>query len=574
MNNIKRSLRVKVAALLLVVALLLSTCAVYISFTTYKRIMEDQYRTMTENLAHTEAVALDNEALSVLTDKVMTIYREQAAAYGGSIPFNDFTDAEWDSYFSAYDAVYSMPEYTTTLEILRYINDANDVESIYVGYMDIETEMGVYIIDAAEENACLPGTCDVFTEGNAERVLAGNYDFPTYITNFPEYGWLASASAGVFREDGSYIASAFVDISMDKVVAERIGFLKQITLLLAVITLIASACAILLVDRGVVRPVKRLAKYTRSFVSDNYSGENNTDRDLSIRSNDEIGDLFASVEQMRGDIRAYIEDLTRVTAEKERISAELSIATRIQADMLPNTFPAFPERREFDIYATMTPAKEVGGDFYDFFMVDDRHVAIVMADVSGKGVPAALFMVIGKTLIKDHTYIGKPLEEVFYEVNNLLRASNKEFLFITAFEGVLDLVTGEFTYINAGHEMPFISRGGGHFEPYKIKPNIVLAIKKNRSFEGGTIMLNPGDRIFQYTDGVTEATAGDGGMYGMDRLEAILDRVSDRKANEVLPAVKADIDAFVGEAPQFDDITMLCLDYLERMDNAECADKA
>ena len=165
-------------------------------------------------------------------------------------------------------------------------------------------------------------------------------------------------------------------------------------------------------------------------------------------------------------LESYIANLSRVTAEKERIGAELDIAKNIQASMLPCIFPAFPERREFDIYATMDPAKEVGGDFYDFFMVDERHLAIVMADVSGKGVPAALFLVIGKPLINDHTVPGKDLGEVFAEVNNMLCESNSEGNIITAFEGVLDLATGEFNFVNAGHEMPIILKAGGEFESY------------------------------------------------------------------------------------------------------------
>jgi len=256
-------------------------------------------------------------------------------------------------------------------------------------------------------------------------------------------------------------------------------------------------------------------------------------------------------------------------AREMKSSAELNVATNIQKSMLPCIFPAFPERCEFDIYATMDPAKEVGGDFYDFFMVDDRHLAIVMADVSGKGVPAALFMVIGKTLIKDHTLPDRDLGEVFSKVNNLLCESNSEGLFITAFEGVLDLVTGEFNFVNAGHEMPFICKAGGNFEPYKIRPGFVLAGMEDMKYKAGTMHLDPGDKIFQYTDGVTEATNANNELYGMERLDAILNKVKDETPHGILPAIKEDIDKFVGEAPQFDDITMLCLEYKERMEAAE-----
>ena len=299
----------------------------------------------------------------------------------------------------------------------------------------------------------------------------------------------------------------------------------------------------------------------------------NLDYRAKLYSNDEISDLAIGFNNMAASLKTYINDLTAVTAEKERIGAELDIAKHIQASMLPCIFPAFPGKKEIDIYATMEPAKEVGGDFYDFFMVDDRHLAIVMADVSGKGVPAALFMVIGKTLIKDHTTPGRDLGKVFTEVNDLLCESNSEELFITAFEGVLDLVTGEFVYVNAGHEMPFICKAGGDFEPYKIRAAFVLAGMEGMKYRAGSMTLEPGDKIFQYTDGVTEATNVGNELYGMERLGAILNKVKEGTPHEILPAVKRDIDEFVGEAPQFDDITMLCLEYKAKMEIKEGDEK-
>ena len=281
----------------------------------------------------------------------------------------------------------------------------------------------------------------------------------------------------------------------------------------------------------------------------------------TIRSNDEIGDLAESFNRMAASLKEYIQNLTAVTAEKERIGAELDVATHIQKSMLPCIFPAFPDRKEFDVYATMNPAKEVGGDFYDFFMVDDTHLAVVMADVSGKGVPAALFMVIGKTLIKDHTQPGLSLGEVFSDVNNMLCDSNSEGLFITAFEGVLDLATGEFRYVNAGHEPPYLCRQGECFEAYKVRPGFVLAGMEDLRYREGSLQLSPGDRIFLYTDGVTEATDAGNQLYGSERLHHVLNESLSLSPETLLQAVKADVDRFVGDAPQFDDITMLCLEY-------------
>lgn len=292
-------------------------------------------------------------------------------------------------------------------------------------------------------------------------------------------------------------------------------------------------------------------------------------QEIDIHTGDEIEELASAFMQMNLEVKEYIKKLYLVTAEKERIGAELDVAAHIQFSMLPCIFPPFPDRHEFDIYATMTPAKEVGGDFYDFFMVDERHLAIVMADVSGKGVPAALFMVIGKTLIKDHTQPGADLGTVFSEVNDILCASNSEGMFITAFEGVLDLVTGEFRFVNAGHEIPFISRAGGAFEPHKIRAGFVLAGIEGLRYRAGVMELMPGDKLFQYTDGVTEATSAAKELYGMERLQNILASVSDKAPQEILPAVKTDIDRFVGTAPQFDDITMLCLEYKARMEESK-----
>ena len=295
-------------------------------------------------------------------------------------------------------------------------------------------------------------------------------------------------------------------------------------------------------------------------------GEGNLDYSSQIKTADEIQTLSESFEKMTVSLKEHIKNLTDVTKEKERIGAELNVATHIQSSMLPCIFPPFPERKEIDIYATMNPAKEVGGDFYDFFMIDNRHLAIVMADVSGKGVPAALFMVIGKTLIKDHTQLDKDLGEVFSSVNDMLCEANSEGLFITAFEGILDLVTGEFKYVNAGHEMPCIAHSGNPYEVYKIRPGFVLAGMDGMIYKSGSVMLEPGDKIFQYTDGVTEATNAENQLFGMDRMLESLNKNLNASPAELLPAVKKDIDDFVGDAPQFDDITMLSLEYKERMD--------
>lgn len=377
------------------------------------------------------------------------------------------------------------------------------------------------------------------------------------------YGYNYTAVSPILDENGQAIAEIQYILDMQEVRDHLNGFLYNMLGISFCIICAALLLYILLVKWMVLNPVEKLSEFTTEITRTGNFGK----QEIEIKTGDEIEALGQSFNYMMERLEDYIKDLTVVTAEKERIGAELNVATQIQSSMLPCIFPAFPDRDELDIYATMTPAKEVGGDFYDFFMVDERHVAIVIADVSGKGVPAALFMVIGKTLIKDHTQPGRDLGEVFTEVNNILCESNDNGMFITAFEGVLDLVTGEFRYANAGHEMPFIYRKEGGYEAYKIRPGFVLAGMENIKYKEQKIQLNIGDKIFQYTDGVTEATDKDNQLYGMDRLHKVLnEKCLDCNPEQTLKLVKEDIDAFVGDNDQFDDITMLCLEYKKKME--------
>ena len=392
-----------------------------------------------------------------------------------------------------------------------------------------------------------------------------NKGIDTPLVTDNDYGYNYTGVSVILDENGNAIAEIQYILDMSEVRAYLNSFLINMLLISFAIIGITIILYIFFVRKMVTKPVGKLTAFTQEITKTGMFENQHID----IKTGDEIESLSQSFNFMLAELENYIANLSKVTAEKERIGAELDIAKHIQASMLPCIFPAFPERKEFDIYATMEPAKEVGGDFYDFFMVDDTHLAIVMADVSGKGVPAALFMVIGKTLIKDHTTPGRDLGKVFTEVNQLLCESNSEELFITAFEGVLDLVTGEFVYVNAGHEMPFICKAGGDFEPYKIRAGFVLAGMEGMKYRAGSTRLEPGDKIFQYTDGVTEATNLKNELYGMNRLGAILNKVKGGTPNDILPAIKKDIDEFVGDADQFDDITMLCLEYKARMENNE-----
>ena len=369
------------------------------------------------------------------------------------------------------------------------------------------------------------------------------------------------AAAAIYGEDGSVIANAYVDISMNDVMQDRHEFLARLLGILAGATLLLIVLLVLGITRAVVRPINTLSAAADAFVSEKRESGAGASAisQLAIRTGDEIENLSHSIQKMEQDINRYIDNLSRVTAEKERIGAELNVATQIQASMLPCIFPAFPSRREFDIYATMTPAKEVGGDFYDFFLVDDDHLALVMADVSGKGVPAALFMVIAKTLLKNAVQTGLGPKAALEKVNNQLCENNEAEMFVTVWLGVYEISSGKLVAANAGHEKPAILRADGKFELYSDKHGFVLAGMENTRYREYALQLEAGDALFVYTDGVAEATDARNTLYGTQRMLDALNRNPGAGPEALLRQVKADIDAFVGEAPQFDDITMLAL---------------
>jgi sigma-B regulation protein RsbU (phosphoserine phosphatase) len=289
--------------------------------------------------------------------------------------------------------------------------------------------------------------------------------------------------------------------------------------------------------------------------------EGNLSHLASVVTEDEIGDLASAFNDMTGELRIYIKDFEKVTAEKERIATELNVATNIQASMLPHIFPPYPDRNEFDLFGSMEPAKEVGGDFYDFFLTDEKTLAVVMADVSGKGVPAALFMVIAKTLIKNNAQMAKDPVRVFEEVNNILCENNEGGMFVTAFMGYLNVETGAFTFVNAGHNPPCIKRAGGSWEFLTCKPGFVLAGIEDMAYKSQTIDIKEGDKIYLYTDGVTEATDRALDLYGESRLIKTLDEHKDDGIIDIVNAVRADIKDFAHGAEQADDITMLAIEY-------------
>ena len=331
--------------------------------------------------------------------------------------------------------------------------------------------------------------------------------------------------------------------------AQRILFADFILIIL-VVSLIAYRLA-----RKITRPILKLDRGAKII------GSGDLDHKLEVETGDEIEDLANTFNKMTDDLKLYIENLQETTAAKEKIESELKVATEIQASMLPRIFPPFPDRKEFSIYATMDPAKQVGGDFYDFFIIGDKKLCFLIGDVSGKGVPAALFMVISKTLLKTEGLRGYSPDEMLCRVNNILCPDNDATMFVTLFCVILDLETGEVEYANAGHNPPLICSGDGCFEFMDVSKSFVVGPMPDTEYQSVRSTLNPGDIMFLYTDGVTEAMNPEHQQFSEERLKDYLSSLSAMAPKDIIHAARAEIEAFVQGEPQSDDITMLALKF-------------
>jgi sigma-B regulation protein RsbU (phosphoserine phosphatase) len=351
-----------------------------------------------------------------------------------------------------------------------------------------------------------------------------------------EYDEINDAATGTFRSKGA----------------------RTMRTLLLLILLVAglSVAAALAESRRIVKPIEEM---TKDIYASGSTGEPFGMKDI-YRTDDEIELLAESFAELSWKVRQYIRDITEITKEKERVSTELHMANRIQASMLPSVFPAYPERGEFDIYASMDPAREVGGDFYDFFLIDNDHLCIVMADVSGKGVPAALFMMISKVILQSCAMLGKSAAEILTKTNEAICSSNPEEMFVTVWLGILEISTGRLTAANAGHEYPAMLKDG-RFCLMKDRHGLVIGGMPTVRYKEYEIQMEPGDKLFVYTDGVPEATNDEGEMFGLEEMLTALNREPQGTTDQILKNVRMAVDDFADGAEQFDDITMLCLEY-------------
>lgn len=365
-----------------------------------------------------------------------------------------------------------------------------------------------------------------------------------YYSPLPSNGW----SLGVmFPEDE--IMADINNLSKDAVLISIEGIL---ILLLVIIY----------ISRTITRPLRKLSEATNGIAT------GNLEFDIpKINSHDEVGKLSKSFEYMRESLKKYIKDLKETTATNERIESELKIARDIQMGIIPKIFPPFPQRTEFEIYASIEPAREVGGDFYDFFFIDNNKLFFLIGDVSDKGIPASLFMAVTKTLIKAVANTDKNLNEIVFKINNDLFSDNEMSMFVSIFFGILNTNSGEITYTIAGHNVPFIIRADRSVTMLQKTEGMALGAFENAKYGTGNVKLNINDIIFLYTDGITEAMDENNGLYGEQKLIEKLKDCSSFTAEQVINHINRDVKEFAGSEAQSDDITMLSIKYLDSSEN-------
>ena len=460
--------------------------------------------------------------------------------------------------------LYAEIVYTWLTARFDQIHQTNDTDYLFCVLTDETYETQFFLFSAAEEGAVRGSEYEeVYTLGTTVSVGKSQ----------KEAMRRAKDNSGQLADAGNYI-DYYEYFTSDGDREVLIGITYNLSGLRSIINkqtlsyssfamiyqIVLSVLCLGLISAFVLKPLKRVQKNIRLYKETKDSSTVRTNL-ADVSPKNEIGDLSSDVSDLAKEMDEYLKQIKTATAEKERVSTELALAARIQEDLLPNEFPAFPGRKDFDVYASMDPAKEVGGDFYDFFLIDETHLGLVMADVSGKGVPAALFMMVSKILVENYAMAGKSPAEVLYAINERICSNKHEEMFVTVWVGILDTVTGKIVAANAGHEYPAIQYSDGCFELLKDKHGFVVGGLEGICFKEYELQLTPGSRLFLYTDGVPEATNSENELFGTDRMISALNEEPAVPPEKILKNVRRRVDEFVQEAEQFDDLTMLCLEY-------------
>ena len=542
------SIGIKIYLFVTLTVIVVSFASLLISYNVNVNQIDSYFKNLTLESARNFASFVDADFLRELRDTVITdeyqAIRDQAEEDDDEQPIMEYLQEKglWKKYL----------EQRAMLD--NYLDNMDDVKYLYIVFTgDADAEYDMYLLDDSENPIYETG----YWEEREEDLLGFDMTVgevePSISTG--DWGWLCSGFSPVRDDGGNFICQVGCDVSMDDIMNQRHAFLGYCIIGIIVATIIVLFIAVLLSRRIVVKPLNSITGEMKKFrPTEGSTYESAGVANLNINSRDEIGELYLGMREMQTEIVDYINDLSVMRNEKAMRDAELSVASRMQLDMLQTNFNL---RDELSIYATMTPAKEMGGDFYDFFTIDDDHIGVVMADVSGKGIPAALFMVITKTLLKIRTTAPGTPASMLVDVNNTLCADNASNLFVTAWFAIITISTGEMIYANAGHEYPVIKRAGGDYEIIQEDNMPPLATVEDLEFEDKTTRLNPGDSLFLYTDGVPESKNSSGKRFGLDHMMDVLNKKKDATPKDLLSAMTAEIDSFTDGMDPFDDITMM-----------------
>ena len=506
--------------------------------------------------------ALDTDYITELYERTEEIYY--------SIPAEEKTDHFNEEYLQHFRGLTEDERYKSSRMALKRCREIQGLSNLGMLFYDEKNQRMVFVLDGDTDDKCyLPGQWidgsdggGIDTEEQIQRILASQWYM---VFNYADSDGISMSDyMRVTDRDGKVIGLMYANINLNDMIRRMGIFTVMYMFIMSIVIVLMIVYISRFLQGRVIKPLGMLSdaalRYTardKTLTTEQEVYFGNVD----IHTDDEIGDLLRSLTDMETDANDTMRRIREMTSAKERLDTELSIANRIQADILPGKYREFPERKEFSLFALMTPAKEVGGDFYDYFLTDEDHLALVIADVSDKGVPAALFMMTAKTMIKTRALNEKKPADILAYANRGLCMGNEEGLFVTVWMAIIELSTGRGFVSNAGHMHPALCHRGGSYELSEYEHSLPIGIVEEALFEQHEIQLVPGDRLFVYTDGVTEAADVSGEQFGTDRMIEALNRDPDASPEETLNNLIDSVRTFAGECEQTDDITMLGFSY-------------
>ena len=537
-------------------AIILGGLILAVSYLFFYRQITEVYDDVARAITGEAATQLDNELIKRFVDECDSILSSV------DDPLNAYNN-DLDSYLKHYEAVPKEEDYIKMQKFLEDLRKGTEATEIDFVIMYPGREYGIYVMDARDVTAVPCGEMFEVSSKNFDKktkLFKGFYSRSKYFGMLRTDGVLiyADKSAGVY----AYLTA---DIPTSKINDRFISFIISSTLAAIILAIVVCLLIAFFIKKNMVKPIMHISdlaeKYAEGYEERSLKHENNVKLvfgDIPCSRITEANDLLSSMQKMELEINSYIKNLDTVTREQERIRIELDTASAIQAAMLPDATDPFPDRDEFEIYASAKTAKEVGGDFYDFFLIDEDHLGLVIADVSGKGVPAALFMMACKIIIKNLAIAGLSPSETLMKANEQICANNKEGMFVTVWFGILSIKEKKIVASSAGHEYPFIKKGD-RFDIFKDPHGIILGGMEGVKYKDYEIELEKGDTILVYTDGVVEATDKDKKLFGSKRLLESLNKEPNLDSKALIGHVIEDVNAFVGDEKQFDDLTMMCI---------------